>query len=703
MKEFVTGNIRNVALVAHHGVGKTSLAEAMLYQAKATSRIGRVADGTTMLDHSPEEIARQMTIDLGLAQFEYQGHKINLLDTPGYSDFVGDVYSALRVADAAVLMLRATAGVEVGTEVVWGVLKQEKSPLLIVVNMMDKEHADFMGAVRSCHDKLGLNAVPVQLPIGQADGFHGVIDLIENKAFTFTGKGADEKSQEVPIPGVLKEEAAKARATLLEEAATGDEQLMEKFLSTGDLTVAEIRKGLCERVVACDLAPVFCCAAALNLGVKEVLDEIIDVLPGPFDVHHQKAEGMNGSVDVDIAPETTGPVAATVFKTLAEAHLGELSLIRLWSGHVEPGHELVNTTRGRNEKLGTLYHLCGRDRSDCKGAAAGDIVAAVKLRETHTGDTLADKSRQVKLAPPDFPLPVAAECIRAKNKGDEEKMAVGLMRLHEEDPTLSKHVDESTKETLVHGMGDLHLEILVERMKKRFNVEVVLSRPRVPYRETIRGKAEGDYRHKKQSGGRGQFGEVHLRVAPLPRGGGFEFLDEVKGGVIPGQYIPAVEKGVHAGMEKGPLAGYPVVDVQTSVFFGKYHDVDSSEMAFKIAAESCFHETILKAHPVLLEPFLDLDIRVPEEFLGDVMGDLSSKRGKILGTEADGHDQLIKAKVPMAETYKYATHLRAITQGRGQYRSQISHYEEVPRELADKIIAAAKAEREAAHAAAHHG
>ncbi len=701
MKEFATGHIRNVALVAHHGVGKTSLAEAMLYQAKATTRIGRIADGSTMLDHSPEEISRQLTIDLGLAQFEFQGHKINLLDTPGYADFVGDVYSALRVADSAILMIRAAAGVEVGTEVVWEVLKQEKTPLLVVVNMMDKEHANFDAAVKSCHDRLGLNAIPAQLPIGEADQFHGVVDLIENKAWTFTGKGADEKSSEVPIPAELQDKVTKARATLLEEAATGDEQLMEKFLSTGDLTVEEIRRGLCERVVMCDLAPVFCCSASLNLGVKEVLAEVADVLPSPLDVHAQRAIGANGSDGVEIKPDAAAPLAATVFKTLAEAHLGELSLIRLWSGHAEPGKDLVNTTRNRSEKLGTLYHLCGKERSDCRGAAAGDIVAAVKLRETHTGDTLADKARPVKLTPPDFPLPVAAECIRAKNKGDEEKMAVGLMRLHEEDPTLSRHYEESTKESLVHGMGELHLEILVERMKKRFGVEVMLSKPHVPYRETVKGKAEGDYRHKKQSGGRGQFGEVHLRVAPLPRGGQFEFVNEVKGGVIPGQYIPAVEKGVVAGMERGPLAGYPVVDVKTTVHFGKYHDVDSSEMAFKIAAEICFHETILKATPILLEPYSDLEVRVPEEFLGDVMGDLSSKRGKILGTDADGHYVVVRAKVPMAETYKYATHLRAITQGRGLYQARISHYEEVPRELADKVIAAAKAEKEAA--AAQHG
>jgi len=698
VKEFATGHIRNVALVAHHGVGKTSLAEAMLFQAKATNRIGRIADGSTMLDHSPEEVSRQITIDLGLAQFEFLGHKINLLDTPGYADFVGDVYSALRVADSAILVLRAATGVEVGTEVVWEVLKQEKTPLLVVVNMMDKEHANFDAAVKSCHDRLGLNAVPVQIPIGEAEKFHGVVDLIENKAYTFTGKGADEKSSEVPIPAELKDKAARARATLLEEAATGDELLMEKFLGTGDLSVEEIRKGLCERVVMCDLAPVFCCSAALNLGVKEVLDEVVDVLPSPLDVHNQHAIGDNGAAGMEIKPDAGSPAAATVFKTLAEAHLGELSLIRLWSGRVEPGKDLVNTTRGRSEKLGTLYHICGKERTDCRAAAAGDIVAAVKLRETHTGDTLADKARPVKLAPPDFPLPVAAECIRAKNKGDEEKMAVGLNRLHEEDPTLSRYFEDSTKESIVQGMGDLHLEILIERMKKRFGVDVVLSKPHVPYRETIKGRAEGDYRHKKQTGGRGQFGEVHLRVAPLPRGASFEFVDEVKGGVIPHNFIPAVEKGVVSGMERGPLAGYPVVDVKTTVFFGKYHDVDSSEMAFKIAAETCFHEVILKATPILLEPYSDLDVRVPEEFLGDVMGDLSSKRGKILGTESDGHYVQIKAKVPMAETYKYATHLRAITQGRGLYQAKLSHYEEVPRELTDKVIAAAKAEREAAAA-----
>jgi elongation factor G len=699
LKDYSTAQIRNVALIAHHGVGKTSLAEAMLFLAKSTNRLGRIAEGTTVLDYGPDEVQRQITIGLKLAQFEWAGHQINLLDTPGYLDFVGDVHSALRVVDAAVLLLRANTGAEVGTEVVWEIIRQEKKPTLLVVNMMDKEHADFLGSVASVRQRLGLNAVPVQLPIGQAETFHGIVDLIENKAYTFSGKGMEEKSQEVPIPDDLKAKAAEARAQLLEEAATGDETLMEKFLGEGDLSVEDIRHGLCERVVQGDLVPAFCCSAYHNQGVKEVLDEIVDILPSPVDVKPEVAESTNGGAPVTCTPDPAAPPAALVFKTVSEQHLGDLSLVRIYSGTLESGKELQNTARNRAEKLGSLYHLVGKERVECKSAKAGDIVAAVKLKETHSGDTLADKSRAVRLAPPLFPSAVTEEAVRAKNKGDEEKMAQGLSRLHEEDPTFSRIFEPSTKETLVRGMGDLQLEVMVDRLKKRFGVEVVLSKPHVPYRETVRGKAQGEYRHKKQTGGRGQFGEVHLRIEPLPRGEGFKFLDEVKGGVVPNQYIPAVEKGVVAAMERGPLAGYPVVDIQTALFYGKHHDVDSSEMAFKIAAESCFHQVMMEARPVMLEPIGEIQVRVPEEFLGDVMGDLSSRRGRILGTEADGHYQVIRAIVPMAETYKYSTHLRSLTQGRGMHGAKFSHYEEVPRELADKVIAAAKAEKEAgAHA-----
>jgi elongation factor G len=701
LKEIATAHIRNVALVAHHGCGKTSLAEAMLFLAKATSRLGRIAEGNTILDHGPDEVSRQITIHLGLAQFEWAGHKVNLLDTPGYPDFVGDVYSALRVADAAILMLRANAGVEVGTEVVWEVLKREKTPTLVVINMMDKEHANFDSAVRSAHDRLGLNAIPIQIPIGTAETFHGIVDLVENKAFTFVGKGMEEKSQEIPVPDELKAKVAEARAHLLEEAATGDETLMEKFLTSGELTVVEIRKGLCERVVQGDLAPVFCCSAYNNHGVKEILDEVVDILPSPLDVKPEVGKLADGKGEVPCPPDASAPVAAMVFKTLSEQHLGDLSLVRVYSGRFEPGRELTNTTRHRSEKIGALYHLIGKDRKECTAAVAGDIVAAVKLKETHTGDTLADKSRPVVLAPPDFPTPVTKECIRAKNKGDEEKMASGLTRLHEEDPTLSRHYEASTKETLVHGMGDLQLEVMIDRLKKRFGVEVVLSKPHVPYRETIKGKAQGEYRHKKQTGGRGQFGEVHLRLEPRAHGDGFKFADEVKGGVIPNQFIPAVEKGVVSGMERGPLAGYPVVDVLVAVFFGKHHDVDSSEMAFKIAAESCFHEVMRKpeARAILLEPIEKVIIRVPGDYLGDVMGDLSGRRGRIVTTESDGIYQVIHAEVPSSELYKYSAQLRSLTQGRGTHSQEFNRYEEVPRDLADRVIAAARTEKEAgAHA-----
>jgi elongation factor G len=699
LKDFTTAQIRNVALVAHHGVGKTSLAEAMLFLAKATTRLGRIADGTTLLDHAPDEVTRQMTINLGLAQFEWAGHKINLIDTPGYPDFVGDVYSALRVADSAILMLRGNTGVEVGSEVVYEILRQERSPLLVVVNQMDKEHADFTKAVASCHQRLGLNAVPVQLPIGEAEHFHGIVDLVSSKAYTFAGKGMEEKSSEVPIPDDMKSTVAEARAKLMEEAATGDETLMEKFLSTGELSETEIRKGLCERVVQGDLAPVFCCSGVHNHGVREVLDEVVDILPSPLDVPAIRSVAANGGAQVEVKPDPGAPVATMVFKTLSEQHLGDLSLLRVFAGRLEAGKELTNATRRRPEKIGGLYFLVGKERSEAPYAAAGDIVAAVKLKETHTGDTLTDKNRPLELPLPDFPAPVTAECIHSKNKGDEEKMAQGLSRLHEEDPTFIRHYETSTRESLIMGMGDLHLEVMVDRLKKRFGVDVLLTRPHVPYRETIRAKAQDEYRHKKQTGGRGQFGEVHLRIEPLPHGEGFRFVDEIKGGVVPNQYIPAVEKGVVAGMERGPLAGYPVVDVLAALFFGKYHDVDSSEMAFKIAAETCFHQAMLKARPVLLEPIDEVTVRVPEEFLGDVMGDMSSKRGRILGTEADGHYQVIKAMVPQAEMYKYATHLRSITQGRGMHASKMAHYEEVPRELSDRVIAAARAEKEAsAHA-----
>jgi elongation factor G len=694
LKDFRTSDIRNLVLVSHHGVGKTSLAEAMLFQAKATTRLGRIPEGNTMLDYGPDEVQRQLTVSLGLAQFEWAGRKVNLLDTPGYADFLGDLHSGLRVADGALLLLRASGTLDVGAEVFWYELKSRQLPIAIVINMMDKEHADFAAAVRVARERLGAQAVPVQLPMGAAESFRGVVDLIDGKAYEYAGVGMEAKSQAQDVPAGMKAAFDEARAALLEEAATGDEQLMEKFLESGELSPEEIRKGLAERLAAGDLCPVFCCSAYQNVGVKELLDAVVEILPPPAGRPARGAlVGGGGAVELGHRPD--GPLAMLVFKTVSEQHVGDLSLVRVYDGTVEPGREVLNTTLGRAEKIGPLYYLAGRERHDVKSLTAGDIGAAVKLRDTHTGNTLADKSRPVLLPGVDLPAPVMSEAIHPANRGDEEKIANGLARLHEEDPTFQVVHEPSTKQTLVRGLGELQLDVMMAKLKRRYGVEVHMMRPKVPYRETIGKKVEHQYRHKKQTGGRGQFGEVHLRLEPLKQGAGFEFLDEIRGGVVPNQYIPAVEKGVREAMEEGVLAGYPVVDVRAALFFGKFHEVDSSEMAFKIAAAMCFKEGVAQAAPYLLEPILEVEVRVPDEYMGDVMGDLSSKRGKIQGMDSAGRYQVIRAQVPEAELYKYSTHLRSLTQGRGLFAAKFSHYERIPPELAERVIAAAKAEKEA--------
>jgi elongation factor G len=694
LKDFTTNQIRNIALFAHGGAGKTSLAEAMLFVAKASNRLGRVDDGTTQLDTGPDEIHRRMTISMALAQFEWKGVKINLIDTPGYADFVGEVCSALRAVDAAVLVLRAPAGVEVGTEMVWERIHEHKIPTLAVINMMDKEHADFARCVKQAHDRLGANVVPVQLPIGSAETFKGVIDLLHMKAYLTQGKGVDAKDVEQAIPDDMKDAAQAARAVLIEEAASNDETLMQKFFDGVELTEDEVIHGLEKGVASGKLIPAFAASATTLIGVRDVLDDMVGLIPPP-DEHPEEVGVRPGSEEaVARHAKVEEPFSAVVFKTMSEAHLGELSIFRVFSGTVSAGAEMLNANTGKTERIGTLYNLVGKERKEAGKVVAGDIAAAVKLKETHTGNTLCDRAQPVLLPGLDLPLPLVAEGIRAKAKADEEKIGVAFHRLHEEDPTISMIVDAANKQTLIKGMGDLQLDIVVDKLKSRFHVEVELYKPRVPYRETIKKKAEGEYRHKKQTGGRGQFAEVHLRLEPNT-GKGFEFLDEIKGGVVPHNYIPAVEKGVHEAMLSGALAGYPVVDVKTALFFGKYHDVDSSEMAFKIATIQCFREVSEKASPVLLEPIVEVEVRVPEEFMGDVMGDLSSKRGKILGMDAQGHYQVIRALVPEAEMYKYATHLRAITQGRGTYRMKFDHYEEIPRDQSEKVVAAARAEREA--------
>jgi elongation factor G len=695
LKEYATSHIRNLALVSHGGAGKTSLAEAMLFLAGATQRLGRVEDGSSVLDHQDEEVRRKLTISLGLAQFEWKGAKINLLDTPGYPDFVSEVVSALSAADAVLLLVRGAAGVEVGTEIVWERVRERKVPVLLCVNQMDKEHADFEKAVASVRERLGVRAVPVQIPIGQADSFTGVVDLLRMKAYVTSGRGQDAKVAEKEIPPELVARAQAAREQLVEEAASGDEALMEKFFAGEVLTPEEVVHGLEQGVAGGTLVPAFAASSTGLIGVREILDDLVGLVPPPDEHPPVAARAPGGDQAVEIKADSSAPFAGQVFKTVSEAHVGDFSLVRVFSGRLQAGKEVQNVTRGQAEKMGGLYFLVGKERVDAKIVEAGDIVAAVKLRDSHTGDTLADKARAVLLPPIQFPAPVMAEAVRPKSKGDEDKLGTALARLHEEDPTFVSEVDGVMHQTLVRGQGEQHLEVSLERIKRRFHVDVELAKPKVPYRETLKAKAQGDYRHKKQTGGRGQFGEVHLRLEPLKRGEGFKFLDEIKGGVVPNQYIPAVEKGIVEAMQQGVVAGYPVVDVQAALFFGKYHDVDSSEMAFKIAAIQCFKEVAEKAQPILLEPIDEVEIRVPEDFMGDVMGDVSSRRGKILGMDNDGSYQVVRALVPAAELYKYSTHLRSLTQGRARHKQRFSHYEEVPRDQAERVITAARQEREA--------
>ena len=695
MKEYATSEIRNLALVSHGGVGKTSLAEAMLFTAGASPRLGRVDDGTTTLDHHPEEIQRKLTISLGLAQFEWEGTKINLLDTPGYLDFSGEVVSALGAVDAVLLMIHAVNGVEVGTEIHWERISERKMPTLLAVNQMDKENANFERAVATARERLQAKVVPVQIPMGSGDTFTGVVDLLHMKAYVTAGRGQDAKVTVTDVPAELRESAEAARAVLIEEAATSDEKLMEKFFAGETLTDDEIVHGLEVGVAAGSLIPAFAVSSTGCIGVRDLLDDLVGLVPPPNEHPPVEAKVLGKDETVSVHADASAAVAAQVFKTLSEAHLGEFSLLRLFSGTIQAGMEVLNTTRQTTEKLGNLSFLVGKERLEAKTVRAGDIVAAVKLKDTHTGNTLADKSRSVVLPPIPFPAPVMAEAIRAKSKADEDKLGNALHRIHEEDPTFYTESDPVLRQTLARGQGELHLEVQLDRLKRRFHVEVEFSKPRVAYKETIKKKAEGEYRHKKQTGGRGQFGEVHLRLEPRKRGEGFEFLNEIKGGVVPTQYIPAVEKGIAEAMQSGVLAGYQVVDIAAALYFGKYHDVDSSEMAFKLAAIMCFKEVATQASPVILEPVAEVEIRVPEEFMGDVMGDISSRRGKILGMDTIGHVQVVRAQIPEGELYKYSTHLRSLTQGRARHTQKFSHYDELPRDQAEKVIAAAKSEEEA--------
>lgn len=697
MKEFTPDHIRNLALIGHGGAGKTSMAEAMLFSAGSTTRLGRVEEGNTLSDYHPDEIERQISINTSLLFCEWKTFKVNMLDTPGYTDFTGEVKAALRVADTALVLLKAVEGAEVGTEIVWKYTAELGNAAVFVVNKLDQENADFDKALQQAREMLSHDIVPVQFPLRAGLGFDSIVDVLRMKLLKYT-PGSGGKFTEAEIPAEAQARAQELRQGLLELVAETDETLLNRYLEQGGLSDEEIKQGLRRGMRERKLFPLLCASATQNVGVPGILDFLTEYCPGPVErgeLHGSLPNNGGAAQDAVARQDPAGPASLFVFKTVSESHVGELSFFRVCSGTVSPGLDMVNESNGKSERLAQLFVMNGKDRKEITKLQAGDLGAVVKLKDTHTNNTLSSKNFPIIYPPITFPLPVFHAAIHPKAKGDEDRMSTGLHALHQEDPTFVFRVDGELHQTIVSGQGELHLDILVKRLKQRYNVDVDITEPRVAYRETIKGVVkDAEYKHKKQTGGHGQYGHVHLRLEPLKRGQGFEFVDEIVGGVVPGKYIPAVEKGVVEIMKEGVLAGYPVVDLRVALHYGSYHDVDSSEMAFKIAGAQAFRKGFMEAKPILLEPIYNIEVKVPEDAMGDVMGDISSRRGKIAGMEGAGHYQVIRAQVPAAELHKYATILRSKTGGRGVFSATMSHYEEVPREVAEKVIAASEKGKE---------
>ena len=695
MKGFTTERIRNVALISHGGAGKTSLAEAMLYTSGAINRLGKVDAGNTTTDFDPDEIKRQVTIGTALAPLEWKGVKVNLLDTPGFFDFIGEVQGALRVADSAIVAVCAVSGVEVGTEKVWSYADAYNLPRLVFINKIDRENANFDAVLEQLRQFFGVKVFPLQFPLGQENSFKGVIDLVKMKALVYTDN-TGLALQEEDIPAELQEKALNLREKLVEAAAEADDELMEKYLEEEPLSEEEINRALRIGTLEGKIVPVLCGSGIMNYGIQPLLDLVTSALPSPAD--RPPAPGaLPGKADEEVVRKADPgePLSALVFKTLADPYVGRVNYFRVYSGTLKADSQVFNFNKEKAERIGSLFFMRGKNQIQTDQIIVGDIGAVAKLAVTATGDTLGDKNNPIVFPPIEFPEPVISFAVEPKSKGDEEKVSAGLARFLEEDPTFRVERNTETKQIIISGMGDMHLDVIVERLSKKFGVDVNLKTPKVPYKETIRGTSKKEGKYKKQSGGRGQYGHVFLEISPLPRGEGFVFEDKIVGGVVPRQYIPAVEKGVLEAMEEGNLAKYPVVDIKVSLYDGSYHTVDSSEMAFKIAASMALRGAIDQADPVLLEPIMDVEVTIPENFMGDIMGDLNSRRGRIQGMAPGQGLQVIKAQVPLAEMFDYAIDLRSMTQGRGFFTMKFSHYEEVPFQEAEKIIAAAKAEREA--------
>ena len=689
MKDFGTAAIRNLALVGHGGTGKTSMADAILHLAKVTNRLGSVDEGTSLFDYDDEEKNRNISIRAAVGSFEWEKHKINMIDTPGYDDFVGDVVAAMEAVDTAVLFVDAQSGVEVGSNRAWGFAEARKLPTFICINKCDKEHSNFDSTYAEIQEIFGNGAVALSLPINQGAGFNSVIDLMNMKAIEYPAD-ASGKGTVGEIPADILDLATAARERIVEQAAESDDELLDKYLEGNELTPDEIALGLKAGIEARTFFPVFATGSKGAYGLDIMLHAVVVSGPSP----DFRGDVVSADGESKRKPNADEKFSALAFKTISEEHTGDLTFFRIFSGSIEAGTEVNNMRTGKGERIGQLYLTHGSKRVEAHKLVAGDIGAAVKLKETKAGDTLCESGGSFQLPPIPFPKPVIRSAIVPKTKGEEDKIGHGLTRLHDEDPTFHVEISTEVHQTLLHGLGELQLDIIVKRLKERFGVEVELIEPRIPYKETIRKKAEGQGKYKKQSGGRGQYGDVWVRLEPLPRGTGFEFASEVVGGAIPTKFLPAVEKGIVGCMEDGILSGCQVVDIKAVAYDGSYHNVDSSENAFKVAGSMAFRKIFMEANPVLLEPIMIVKVMVPEDCTGDVMGDFSSRRGKILGMEAEGQHQVVRAEVPLAELYKYSTHLRSITGGRGLHEREFSHYAEVPKESAAKVIAAAAKERE---------
>ncbi len=687
-------NLRTVGVISHGGAGKTSLAEAMLFTTGNTTRLGKVDDGSSILDYEAEEISRQITISTSFCSFTWKKSLITIIDTPGDFNFLADTQTCLSGADAAIVVIDAIDGVKVQTEKVWEFAEAFTLPRLISINKMDRERADFAKVVRDIKEIFGDKSTPVHIPIGAAESFSGIVDLLGAKAYQFQQDGSG-KFKEIDIPDDMQDLVESQREQIIERIAESDDTLLEKYLEGEELSSEELFEGLRSGCVAGEIIPITCGSATKNMGTQMIMDLIVQCLPSPLDRGDKTGVNPKNGNEELRKPEPEEPLSAQVIKTVSDPYAGRLTIIRIFSGILSADSNVYNAGKEVKERFGALLLMQGKNQKSIKSAGPGEIVAVAKLKETLTGDTLCDPNKPVLFTAPQTPDPIVSMSVQPKSKGDEDKIFSSLARLMEEDPTLKVHREEQTRETILSGMGEIHIEATMGKLKRKFGVEVNLSPPKVPYQETIKRPVKGViYRHKKQTGGRGQFAEVHFDITPLDRGTGFEFEEALVGMNVPRGFVPAVEKGIAEARQSGVRAGYPVVDFKVRFYDGKSHEVDSSEMAFKIAASMCFKKGIAEAQPTLLEPIMELDVTVPDESMGDVIGDLNSRRGKVLGVDSKGRNQIVSAHVPMAEVLNYAPDLRSITGGRGMFAMRFSHHEEVPAHLQEQLVAGAQKEKE---------